>query len=617
MDPIEPDQKADHRSQHEFRSVDSSPKAFSTPVELWRAPCLLALFLLLSTAMLVAFESFPLFKIVFKAGDLVAAPTWGTETMPLRIFILCYMMSFGLFSHGKFTSRLTFVADMTITYLAICALVDVTALIYNVALGTKLHIGIIEILSGILGYAVYSFKLLERGNMPSRVPIERKRGLSRRVMQRFFLVIFLSGIITIFVDGAFVGFLASLRSVALLGGIGPGVFLFLPLVFILLYIIARIDTARQKNTGHTPALTIVIPAHNEEFIIERTIASIDVAAAEYAGQVSILVMDNNSTDSTSEVASLALANCQSAFGRVISEPKPGKSHALNAALAATQTEYVVRIDADTQIDPMSLGYAMHHMEDPTVGVVGGLPVPPGGGLFDRARMLELLVKHGFYSVGLTAVNSVVGVPGMFAAYRTELPRKLGGFVQGMNGEDTDMSLRIGELGYRLIVDPRLKYISEVPATYAHMREQRIRWFRSVFHVSARCRDLIYTTRSSLRGKVLLPYMLLNSALRAMMIPMILFGTLLLVLPDPYGRDLPWRAVLAVGVGAPAIISVLCAILNKSYKAILYIPEYLLFRLLRAYFTLESNLSITVKDHGQHLYAKAAMARPEGKDLRDA
>lgn len=537
--------------------------------------------------------------------------------MPLRLFVLSYMIAFGLLSNGPILWRLGFTADMAVTYLAFCALIDVTALFFDSLMNAPMSLHVIEILSGFLGYAIYSFKLLERGNMPSRIEVERSQKRNKRMMFRLIVILVVAAVLTITAENTLPKTITTARQFALLGGIGPGVFLFLPLVFLLLYILSRIDTSRVDMTPFTPALTIIIPAHNEEYIIARTIASIDKAATEYGGPVSVLVMDNNSTDSTSDVATEALKACQSAYGRVILERTPGKAHALNAALQATQTEYVIRIDADTQIGQNALVYAMLRMRNRDVGVVGGLPVPPGGGPFDRARLLELVVKHGFYSVGLSAVNSVVGVPGMFAAYRAELPRRLGGFVQGMNGEDTDMSLRIGEMGYQLIVDPRIRFISEVPASYKHMREQRLRWFRSVFHVSARCRDLIYSGRMSVRGKVLLPFMLLNSAMRAMMVPMILFGILVAVGPGSDARAIPWQAIVAVAIGAPALMSVLCALLNRSVKGLLYIPEYLLFRLLRAYFTLESNLTITVKDHGQHLYSKGALVRPEGKTIRDA
>src|SRR5690606_29894620 len=142
---------------------------------------------------------------------------------------------------------------------------------------------------------------------------------------------------------------------------------------------------------------------------------------------------------------------------------------------------------------------------------------------DLARTLEVLLKHGYYQVAYGATDSIVGIPGMFAAYRTRLVRAVGGFVTGMNGEDTDVSLRIGELGHRIVGDPLVVYTSEVPLTYRHLREQRLRWFRSVYHVTARNRNYLDNWRFSMRGKIILPFMLLNSARRAMMVPLALFG----------------------------------------------------------------------------------------------
>ena len=260
---------------------------------------------------------------------------------------------------------------------------------------------------------------------------------------------------------------------------------------------------------------------------------------------------------------------------------------------------------------------MRHFADPEVGVVGGLPVPPMGAMFDRARFLEVVVKHGFYSVGMGAVNAVVGIPGMLAIYQTALPRKLGGFVEGMNGEDTDISMRIGEMGYRLVVDPKIRYVSEVPATYHHMREQRMRWFRSVYHISSRCRDLIYSSRRTTRGKVILPYMLINSGRRAMMVPLIAFGCLEYATSFNSANTLEWQAVLAVLVGAPSIMAIFSTLLNGMPKGILYVPEYIIFRILRAYFTLESMLSISIKDEGEHIFSRAALARARPSDIRVA
>jgi len=207
------------------------------------------------------------------------------------------------------------------------------------------------------------------------------------------------------------------------------------------------------------------------------------------------------------------------------------------------------------------------------------------------------MRHGFYSVAMGAIEGVVSVPGMFAAYRTEHLRRVGGFVGGMNGEDTDASLRIGEMGFYALIDPRIRFISEVPRSYEHLREQRMRWFRSVFHVACRSRDVPLAARFTMRGKIIMPYMLLNTARRAMMVPLILFGTLDYVTRFNPDSLLIWQGILALTLGAPSIMAVLAAAINKRPDAILAIPEYLVFRVIRSYLTLESMLSISLTRQG--------------------
>jgi len=347
----------------------------------------------------------------------------------------------------------------------------------------------------------------------------------------------------------------------------------------------------KPSRAFAPPLTIIIPAHNEAHIIGRTLSALEAAARHYAGAVTVLVLNNNSSDETVAAAKAALAGLPRLEGRVIDVPTPGKAYALNRGIAETRTHYLIRIDADTQVLPEALARAMRHFADDQTGVVGGVPLPPGGGPFDRARLLEVLLKHGYYQIAYGAIDGIVGVPGMFAAYRTDALRAAGGFVQGMNGEDTDASLRIGEMGYRIIGDPHVHYISEVPASYRHLREQRMRWFRSVYHVSSRNRTYLDDWRPSLRGKAILPFMLLNSARRAMTLPLFVFGLMHLGLGLDPTAPLTGQAVLAVLLGAPTLMGAFAALANGRIGALLGLPEYVAFRLVRSYLTLESVLSI--------------------------
>jgi cellulose synthase/poly-beta-1,6-N-acetylglucosamine synthase-like glycosyltransferase len=591
-------EKTDNRSEINFDSVDSAPKRFAGPVPQWRGPASLVLFFFLSLTQLFLVNMQPISGF-FPNHDWVFSPYQGEHAIAVRIFIISFFISFAAFASGKARIKFYFGVDLVITFLAICLLLDTLNAVLFRLMGDGLDLNMVEILSGLIGFALYSIKLLEWGHMPARIRVEHRSTNERSARLRLCVTFGVAVSAAISASMADWPIVDEMRLIAMLGGIGPGVFLFLPVFFGQLYILAILDVLFLRTSEDRPSVSIIVPAHNEQYIIERTIAAMDKAAAHYGGEVHILIMNNNSTDDTATLAASALGDCIAATGQVIDVPTPGKSHALNAGLDAATTELLVRVDADTLLGEDNLSRAIPYFADPSVGVVGGVPIPPGGGLFDRARLLEVMVKHGFYSVAMGAINGVVGIPGMFVIYRTEHPRYLGGFVEGMNGEDTDISLRIGELGFRSIVDPRIRYISEVPSAYAHMREQRMRWFRSIYHISSRCRDLIYSDWISIRGKLMLPYMLVNSARRAMLVPLIIFGITEYATDFSPQNPLIWQAILAVFLGAPTIMAVVATLLNGMPRGLICLPEYLVFRMIRAYFTLESMMSITLS-HKRHV-----------------
>lgn len=606
----------DNREQINYISVDSAPKRFAGPVSEWQAPKTLALFTVLAAAQLW-FVNSDLMVQILPNRDYVFSAHTGHHAIAIRIFLVSFFISFAAFCSGDTRGRALFAIDLVLTFFMGCAIFDLANVLADYALGSSFSLHFSAIASGLFGFAVYSFKLLERGFMPARIRIEHIPVSQMRAFLRLGITLGVAAGTAIWIGRLDLRVVEELRNWTLLGGIGPGVFLFLPVLFGQLYLIAIFDVLTVKKARFKPPVSVIVPAHNESYIIKDTINAMDRAAQHYGGDVHILIMNNNSTDETETFARQALSACKAAKGRVINVPKPGKSNALNAGLDACQTEFLVRVDADTLVGEDNFTRAMPYFKNPRVGVVGGVPVPPGGALFDRARLLEVLVKHGFYSVAMGAVNGIVGIPGMFVVYRTHHPRYLGGFVEGMNGEDTDISVRIGELGFHSVVDPKIRYISEVPSTYSHMREQRMRWFRSIYHISSRCRDLIYGPNMTLRGKLILPYMLINSARRAMLVPLIIFGGLEWGLAFNANTPIVWQSIIAVTTGAPAVMAVVASLLNGVPRGILALPEYLIFRILRAYFTLESMLSILIDVRAEDLERAIRLDIVSDKPIRVA
>jgi glycosyltransferase involved in cell wall biosynthesis len=92
-----------------------------------------------------------------------------------------------------------------------------------------------------------------------------------------------------------------------------------------------------------PIYALIIPAYNEQDQLARTLPMTVRAMAEsgYAGE--LIVVDNNSTDATAEVARRHGA-------AVVFEPVNQIAKARNAGARAAQADALIFVDADTAID---------------------------------------------------------------------------------------------------------------------------------------------------------------------------------------------------------------------------------------------------------------------------
>lgn len=197
----------------------------------------------------------------------------------------------------------------------------------------------------------------------------------------------------------------------------------------------------------TPAVTVVIAAHNEESVIDGKLQSI--LEQTYPSELlDIVLVSDGSTDAT-------VARARSAAGsriRVVELERPvGKAAALNAAMAEAQGSIVVLTDARQHLDAHAVERLVARFSDAGVGAVSG------DLRYDRATevgMQRALHRYWDYEkrirLGESRVHSIAGATGALYAIRRSLWNDL---PPGTLLDDVYTPMQIVLGGYRVIFEP--------------------------------------------------------------------------------------------------------------------------------------------------------------------
>jgi poly-beta-1,6-N-acetyl-D-glucosamine synthase len=230
-------------------------------------------------------------------------------------------------------------------------------------------------------------------------------------------------------------------------------------------------------------VTVLIAARNEAERIEQTIASI--ARQDYRGPIEVVVVDNGSTDGTRLVVE-AVAARAAAMPRLdvrcVVEPRQGKSHALNAGLAAARTDLVITVDADTLLHRR----AVRHLVARLLSSSDDVRAVAGSVLVRNSRdTVWTRMQEWDYFLGIASVKRMQGLyqgtlvaQGAFSLYRAEALKAAGGWPDAI-GEDIVLTWRMMRQGARVYYEPSAVAFTDAPGELARFARQRARWARGM------------------------------------------------------------------------------------------------------------------------------------------
>jgi biofilm PGA synthesis N-glycosyltransferase PgaC len=229
----------------------------------------------------------------------------------------------------------------------------------------------------------------------------------------------------------------------------------------------------------TEAVTVIIAARNEAAGIATTLRYL--AQQDYDGPLRILLADNGSTDGTARTARRAATGLGVRL-TVVREKRPGKSHALNSALARVRTDLVVTLDADTLPHPTALRSLVGRLLSAPPGVVA----VAGSMLVRNSRAgLWARMQEWDYFLGIASVKRMQGLyqgtlvaQGAFSLYRTTAVREVGGWPDAI-GEDIVVTWKLLSRGGSVYFEPLAVAFTDVPVTLRGLGRQRARWARGM------------------------------------------------------------------------------------------------------------------------------------------
>ncbi|NUU19094.1 glycosyltransferase family 2 protein [Cellulomonas humilata] len=244
--------------------------------------------------------------------------------------------------------------------------------------------------------------------------------------------------------------------------------------------------ADADAAGLVVRCTVLIPAHDEQAVIGRTLTSL---LGQARAPDRIIVVADNCTDATVQIARDRGVEVVETVGN--SQAKAG---ALNQVLArllptAGPADVVLVMDADSTITPDFLEVALGRLEDDhDLMAVGGLFSGEEGGRVlaqmqrnEFARYQRVLRRREGRVFVLTGTASVIRAYALRA-----ISEARGSLIPGRHGdvydtlamtEDNEITLALKTLGARLASPPECRVVTEVMPTWRDLRRQRSRWQR--------------------------------------------------------------------------------------------------------------------------------------------
>lgn len=247
-----------------------------------------------------------------------------------------------------------------------------------------------------------------------------------------------------------------------------------------------------------PSVSVLVPAHNEEVVIEKTVTSL-IALDYPRDKLEVIVINDNSSDRTGEILQKVQQRHPDFNLIIITTDKltggKGKSNALNIGYQASRGELLAVYDADNTPERSALKYLVHTLcRDESLGAVIGKfrTRNKNKNLLTQFINIETLGFQWMVQAGRWQLFNLCTIPGTNFVVRKRLIEAMGGWDTKAIAEDTEISFRLYRLGYKIRYMPLSVTWEQEPERIKVWMRQRSRWVKGNIYVLVKNFKLLFS-----------------------------------------------------------------------------------------------------------------------------
>ncbi|GAA4066708.1 bifunctional polysaccharide deacetylase/glycosyltransferase family 2 protein [Streptomyces shaanxiensis] len=294
---------------------------------------------------------------------------------------------------------------------------------------------------------------------------------------------------------------------------------------------------------HEP-VSVIVPAYNEKECIANTLKSL----AQSTHPIEIIVVDDGSTDNTSEIARDAAHELGMTNVRVIRQENAGKPAALNNGVRSASYDIVVMMDGDTVFEPDTVRHLVQPFADPEVGAVAGnAKVGNRNTVIGAWQHIEYVMGFNLDRRMYDLLRCMPTIPGAIGAFRRQAVLQVGGMSEDTLAEDTDITIAMHRAGWRVVYQEHARAWTEAPGSLKQLWSQRYRWSYGTMQALWKHRKSLTDKGPSGRfGRVGMPLVVIFQIVTPVFAPLIdVFTVYSMIFIDFKAALLAWLAVLGV------------------------------------------------------------------------